>query len=600
MLAPNYLPDAHHSLIAELADTLEPHSLHWLSGYFAGVAQARQPSREIAPPLSVAAAPAADAAQRLTILYGSQTGNARRAATQLHEQAQARGLAARLVRADQYKTKELKDEQLLYVVMSTQGDGDPPDDSIAWVEFLLGKRAPKLPKLKYAVLGLGDSSYPSFCGISQKIDARLAELGAQRLQDAGTADLDVETVAGPWQARALEQAAQALAAAGAAPQATVTPLHPQAEKFTRDHPFQAEVLLNQPITGRDSDKDIRHLELSLEGSRLNYEPGDALGVWPVQDDTLVARVLEATGLNAADTVEHQDTRRPLGEWLGRHRELTVLTRPFLAALAERAGQADLAALLQADSREALSAYMATHQLIDALRQWPARWTGPELVAALRPLAPRLYSIASCAAAAEDEVHLTLAHLSFEHEAEPRWGVASHFLAERAEGDTVPVFIEENTRFRLPSDPARDIIMIGAGTGVAPFRAFVQARADAEAPGRNWLFFGNPHFTSDFLYQTEWQQSLKDGHLHRIDLAFSRDQADKIYVQHRLLERGADVYDWIQGGAHVYVCGDADRMARDVHAALLEIARDQGGLSEDGARQWLDDLAAQGRYARDVY
>ncbi|HET8596168.1 MAG TPA: assimilatory sulfite reductase (NADPH) flavoprotein subunit [Castellaniella sp.] len=601
MLAPNYLPDVHHSLIAELADKLEPHSLHWLSGYFAGVAQARQPSREIAPPLSVAAAPAADAAQRLTILYGSQTGNAKRTATQLHEQAQARGLAARLVRADQYKTKELKDEQLLYVVMSTQGDGDPPDDSIAWVEFLLGKRAPKLPKLKYAVLGLGDTSYPSFCGISQKIDARLAELGAQRLQDAGTADLDVETVAGPWQARALEQAAQALApAAGAAPQATVTPLHPQTEKFTRDRPFQAEVLLNQPITGRDSDKDIRHLELSLEGSRLNYEPGDALGVWPVQDDTLVARVLEATGLNAADTVEHQDTRRPLGEWLGRHRELTVLTRPFLAALAERAGQADLAALLQPESREALSTYMATHQLIDALRQWPARWTGQELVAALRPLAPRLYSIASCATAAEDEVHLTLAHLSFEHESESRWGVASHFLAERAEGDTVPVFIEENTRFRLPSDPARDIIMIGAGTGVAPFRAFVQARADAEAPGRNWLFFGNPHFTSDFLYQTEWQQSLKDGHLHRIDLAFSRDQADKIYVQHRLLERGADVYDWIQGGAHVYVCGDAERMARDVHAALLEIARDQGGLSEDGARQWLDDLAAQGRYARDVY
>jgi len=485
--------------------------------------------------------------------------------------------------------------------MSTQGDGDPPDDSIAWVEFLLGKRAPKLPKLKYAVLGLGDTSYPSFCGISQKIDARLAELGAQRLQDAGTADLDVETVAGPWQARALEQAAQALApAAGAALQATVTPLHPQTEKFTRDRPFQAEVLLNQPITGRDSDKDIRHLELSLEGSRLNYEPGDALGVWPVQDDTLVARVLEATGLNAADTVEHQETRRPLGEWLGRHRELTVLTRPFLAALAERTGQADLAALLQPESREALSTYMATHQLIDALRQWPARWTGPELVAALRPLAPRLYSIASCATAAEDEVHLTLAHLSFEHEEESRWGVASHFLAERAEGDTVPVFIEENTRFRLPSDPARDIIMIGAGTGVAPFRAFVQARADAEAPGRNWLFFGNPHFTSDFLYQTEWQQSLKDGHLHRIDLAFSRDQADKIYVQHRLLERGADVYDWIQGGAHVYVCGDAERMARDVHAALLEIARDQGGLSEDGARQWLDDLAAQGRYARDVY
>ncbi len=311
MLAPNYLPEAHHTLIAELVGTLESPSLHWLSGYFAGVAQARQPARESAPPLTVAAAPAADTAQRLTIVYGSQTGNAKRLATGLYEQVQGLGLEARLVRADQYKTKELKDEQLLYVVMSTQGDGEPPDDAIAWVEFLLGKRAPKLPRLKYAVLGLGDSSYPSFCGISQKIDTRLAELGAQRLQDAGAADLDIETVASPWQARALEQAQEALkSGAPAATQATVTPLHPQAEKFTRDRPFQAEVLLNQPITGRDSDKDIRHLELSLEGSKLEYEPGDALGVWPVQDDTLVARVLEASGLNAADAVEHQGATPP--------------------------------------------------------------------------------------------------------------------------------------------------------------------------------------------------------------------------------------------------------------------------------------------------
>ncbi|WP_345797245.1 assimilatory sulfite reductase (NADPH) flavoprotein subunit [Castellaniella sp. MT123] len=602
MLAPNYLPEARHSLIAELADTLEPSSLHWLSGYFAGVAQARQPAREtVAPPLAVAAAPAPDGAQRLTILYGSQTGNAKRVATQLHEQVLAQGLEARLVRADQYKAKDLKDEQLLYVVMSTQGDGDPPDDSIAWVEFVLGKRAPKLPRLKYAVLGLGDSSYPSFCGISQKIDERLAELGARRLQDAGTADLDLETVTVPWQGRALALASEALTpAAPAAHQATVTPLRPQTEKFTREHPFQAEVLLNQVITGRGSDKDIRHLELSLAGSQLRYEPGDALGIWPVQDDTLVARILEASALNAADTIEHQGTRRPLGEWLGRHRELTVLTRPFLTALAERAGRNELKDLLKPEARDSLAAYLGSHQLIDALREWPARWTGPELVAALRPLTPRLYSIASSAAVAEDEVHLTLAHVAFDKEGEARWGVASHFLAERAEGDTVPVFIEENTRFRLPADSARDIIMIGAGTGVAPFRSFVQARAESDATGRNWLFFGNPHFTSDFLYQTEWQQALKDGHLNRIDLAFSRDQADKVYVQHRLLERGADVYDWIQAGAHIYVCGDAERMARDIHATLLEIARDQGGLDEEGARQWLDDLSAQGRYARDVY
>jgi len=597
MLAPTYLPEAKHALIADLADSLEPQALSWLSGYFAGVAQGRQAVRPPAP-LAVAAAPAN--ARRLTILYGSQTGNAKRIAEGLLQRVQGQGLEARLVRADQYPTRELKEEQLLYIVMSTQGDGEPPDDSIALVEFLLGKRAPKLPKLKYAVLGLGDSSYPSFCGISQKIDERLAELGAERLQEAGAADLDIETVASPWQDAALAHARQQLKAAEAPAGATVTPLRVQPGKVTRDQPFHAELLLNQPITGRDSDKDIRHLELSLEGSGLHYEPGDALGVWPVQDEALVARVVEAAGLDAAAPVEHQGATRPLGEWLRSHRELTVLTRPFLQALAERAGDEGLHTLLRPESREALAAYMAGHQLIDALRAWPARWPADALVAALRPLAPRMYSIASCAAVAEDEVHLTLANVAFEREGEDRWGVASRFLSQLPEGAKAPVFVEENTRFRLPADPGRDIIMIGAGTGVAPYRAFIQARAETGAAGRNWLFFGNPHFGSDFLYQTEWQQALKAGALQRIDLAFSRDQAGKVYVQHRLAERGAEVYDWIQGGAHVYVCGDATRMARDVHATLLEIARDQGGLDEEGARQWLDELAAQGRYARDVY
>ncbi|WP_269496092.1 assimilatory sulfite reductase (NADPH) flavoprotein subunit [Castellaniella sp. S9] len=597
MLAPTYLPEAKHALITDLADSLEPQALSWLSGYFAGVAQGRQSARAPAP-LAVAAAPAN--ARRLTILYGSQTGNAKRIAEGLLQRVQGQGLEARLVRADQYPTRELKEEQLLYIVMSTQGDGEPPDDSIALVEFLLGKRAPKLPKLKYAVLGLGDSSYPSFCGISQKIDERLAELGAERLQEAGAADLDIETVASPWQDAALAHARQQLKAAEAPAGATVTPLRVQPGKVTRDQPFHAELLLNQPITGRDSDKDIRHLELSLEGSGLHYEPGDALGVWPVQDEALVARVVEAAGLDAAAPVEHQGATRPLGEWLRSHRELTVLTRPFLQALAERAGDEGLHTLLRPESREALAAYMAGHQLIDALRAWPARWPADALVAALRPLAPRMYSIASCAAVAEDEVHLTLANVAFEREGEDRWGVASRFLSQLPEGAKAPVFVEENTRFRLPADPGRDIIMIGAGTGVAPYRAFIQARAETGAAGRNWLFFGNPHFGSDFLYQTEWQQALKAGALQRIDLAFSRDQAGKVYVQHRLAERGAEVYDWIQGGAHVYVCGDATRMARDVHATLLEIARDQGGLDEEGARQWLDELAAQGRYARDVY
>lgn len=600
MLAPSYLPEAKHSLIADLADSLEPSALGWLSGYFAGVAQGRLSARST-PPLAIAATAPNVSAGRLTIVYGSQTGNAKRIAEGLLERCTGQGLNVRLIRADQYPTRELKDEQLLYIVMSTQGDGDPPDDSIALVEFIKGRRAPKLPQLKYAVLGLGDSSYPSFCGISQQLDARLAELGAQRLQDAGTADLDIETVASPWRETAIDHAKVHLKPASDAPaSATVTPLRTQADKATRERPFQAELLLNQPITGRGSDKDIRHLEISLEGSTLTYEPGDALGVWPLQDEHLVGQVIEALALDGATAIEHQGVSRTLREWLGAHRELTVLTRPFLLAHAQRAKAAELDALLEPAGRAGLTELMATNQVLDVLRRWPAPWSAQDLVATLRPLTPRMYSIASSPAAVDDEVHLTLANVAYAHEDESRWGVASRFLSQLQEGQRLPIFVEENTRFRLPADPSRDIIMIGAGTGVAPYRAFIQARSAAGASGRNWLFFGNPHFSSDFLYQTEWQQAVKAGSLHRIDLAFSRDQAEKIYVQHRLVERGAELYDWIQAGAHLYVCGDATHMARDVHKALLDIAREQGGLDEDGAKQWLDDLAAQGRYARDVY
>lgn len=599
MLAPSYLPESKHTLIAQLADGLEPGALSWLSGYFAGVAQAQQaiPSTHI--PTSVTAAPEATASQRLTIVYGSQTGNAKRVAESLSEHLASQGIDLRLVRADRYATRELKDERLLYIVMSTQGDGDPPDDSLAFVEFLQSRRAPKLPQLKYAVLGLGDSSYPFFCGIAQNLDQRLTELGAQRLHETGLADLDIETVAVPWQDAAVALARETLKQTEPH-KASVTALRPKTAVATRAQPYHAELLLNQRITGRDSHKDIRHLELSLEGSQLNYQPGDALGIWPTQSDALVSHLIAQLGLDAGEPVTVADVTRPLEEWLRHHRELTVLTRPFLAAHAERSESAELVALLQQGNADALRELLETQQLIDVLRTWPAPWDAQDLVQALRPLTPRMYSIASSRQAVDEEVHLTLAHVHYTHDGQARWGVASHFLSELAEGDTVPVFIEENNRFRLPADPARDIIMIGPGTGIAPFRAFVQERGAMGATGRNWLFFGNPCFDSDFLYQTEWQRALQDGSLHRLDVAFSRDQPEKIYVQHRLQQHAHELYEWIQGGAHIYVCGDANRMAKDVHQTLLQIAQQQGGQDKTQAKAWLDQLAAQGRYARDVY
>ncbi len=597
MLAPSYLPEAKHKLLTELTDGLESNALSWLSGYFAGVAQGKQAGRGAPPAISAVAA--THAARQLTIVYGSQTGNAKRVAESLAERTGALGLNTRVVRADRYATRELKDEHLLYIVMSTQGEGEPPDDSLGFVEFLSSRRAPKLPQLKYAVLGLGDSSYPLFCGIAQNIDARLAELGAQRVHDLGTADLDIETVALPWQDATIALAQKALKQ-GEAPGASVTPLHPKAAKVSREQPYLAELLLNQAVTGRDSQKDVRHLEISLEGSQLSYQPGDALGVWPTQSGALVQAVLAALRLDAGEIVEFNKVSRSLKEWLTHHRELTQLTKPFLAAHAELAQSEALQALLQADAFDALKEFLGTRQLIDVLKEYPAKWTAQALVKALRPLTPSMYSIASSQAAVDAEVHLTLANVAYEYEGENRWGAASNFLSQLAEGDKLPIFIEENPRFRLPADHSRDVIMIGPGTGIAPFRAFVQERSAAGASGRSWLFFGNPHFASDFLYQTEWQRALKDGDLDRLDLAFSRDQGEKIYVQHRLLERAAELYDWIQGGAHIYVCGDATRMAKDVHQALLRIAQEEGGLDETQAKQWLDDLAAQGRYARDVY
>ena len=601
MLAPSYLPEAKHALITDLAQGLDPDALNWLSGYFAGAAQLKQTAR---PPATVSvvasSAPAsANAAQHLTIVYGSQTGNAKRVAESLAERSTALGLNVRLIRADRYPTRQLKEEQLLYIIMSTQGDGEAPDDSLAFVEFLNSRRAPKLPQLKFAVLGLGDSSYPLFCGIAENLDARLAELGGERLHALGTADLDIETVAVPWQDAAVELAKKALKA-GEAPVANVTPLHTLPAKITREQPFAAELLLNQPITGRSSDKDIRHLEISLDGSQLKYQPGDSLGVWPTQAQALVDQVLALLQLQGDDSVEINNVSRPLKTWLKHHRELTQLTKPFLAAHAELAQSDALKEVLKPDALSGLKNLLESQQLVDVLKQYPAPWTAAALVKALRPLTPRMYSIASSQNVVEDEVHLTLAHVSYQHQGEDRWGAASRFLSDLKDGEKLPIFVEENPRFRLPADSSRDVIMIGPGTGIAPFRAFVQERSASGASGRNWLFFGNPHFSSDFLYQTEWQQALKDGDLTRLDLAFSRDQPEKVYVQDKLLARASELYDWIQTGAYVYVCGDASRMAKDVHQALLTIAQTEGGLDETQAKQWLDDLAAQGRYARDVY
>ena len=603
------------SALERVALELDGPGLWWLSGYAAGLARGRAGLQPQPAAVAVDAAPveAADAA-RLTIVYGSQTGNARRIAEALAAECGGEGLAVRLVRADAYQTRELKDERYLAIVISTQGDGDPPDDAIGFVEFIEGRRAPRLPQLHYAVLGLGDSSYPQFCAIGQRLDARLEALGASRWRPRADADLDVDTVAAPWREGLLGQAREALKPRTQAP-ANVTPLRPHGlaaapsahagDAWTRERPYPAELILNQRITASAparaaSDKDIRHIELDLAESGLDYAPGDALGVWARNPPALVDALMKTLRLDGEAAVAIGAETLPLREWLSAKREITRLSRPFVAAHAERSGDAALQALLAPDAQPALAALLAAQQPLDLLRAHPGDWTADALVAALRPLQPRMYSIASSRSVVGDEAHLTVAHIQYAHDGELRWGAGSHFLSSAEEGARIPVFVERNERFRLPQDGGRDILMIGPGTGVAPFRGFVQEREAAGAGGRNWLFFGNPHARSDFLYQTEWQDALRRGALHRIDLAFSRDQAAKIYVQHRLRERGREVYDWLEGGAHLYVCGDATRMAKDVHAALLDIVAAHSGKSAEDAADYLSELQRQGRYARDVY
>ncbi|MCK8501101.1 assimilatory sulfite reductase (NADPH) flavoprotein subunit [Myxococcus fulvus] len=584
--------------LLRLVEGLDASALHWLSGYAAGLATraARvQPVTHAVPPAETSVAP-------LTIVYGTQTGNSRLLAERFKQQTERAGLPARLVRASEYPVRELAREKLLVVVISTQGDGDPPDDARGFCEHLLGKRAPRLEALRYAVLGLGDSSYPKFCEVGRQLDERLAELGASRLAARADCDLDFEPVASGWLDQTLERAREAMEPHTPVV-ATVVPLRggPAAPVVSKQAPFAAPVLANQRITGRGALKDVRHVELSLEGSGLEYTPGDALGVWAPNGPELVEAVLTTLRLEASEPVTRDGKTWSLGHWLTEELELTRLSRPFLERQAALSGSEELGAVLSAGGSEAFRALLRSHQVIDVLRQHPAPWSATELVLALRRQTPRLYSIASSPKRVGAEAHLTVAVVDYTAFGARHLGTASHHLATRVDGtDTVRVFVERNERFRLPEDGARDMVMIGPGTGVAPFRGFVQERAETGAKGRNWLFFGEQHFRTQFLYQTEWLEALKKKTLHRLSVAFSRDTAEKVYVQQRLRESGKELYAWLEGGAAIYVCGDAQRMAPDVHQALVDIVVEHGARGREDAEDWLKSLRDERRYLRDVY
>ena len=573
-------------------DSLSPLQLAWLSGYcWARADGGALPTVAATDATSAASAEPAPPPLAVTVLSASQTGHAREVADKLHAALAEQGINAKRISAADYKPKTIADEQVLLLVTSTQGEGEPPEEALSLHRLLFGKKAPPLPALRFAVCGLGDSSYPDFCQAGKDFDTRLAELGGERLAPRADCDVDYQATAAAWIADLVPRLAALQPAAPRTPTAAA-PATPAA--YDRDHPFTAPLLARQKITGRHSTKDVRHIELDLAGSGINYQAGDALGVWCENDPARVDAILAALKLDGVTVIDGKTLR----EQLIREREISQNTPQFVQGYAALAKSADLDAEI---ATHGAAPYAANTPLDAIVARYPAAITAEQLLTLLRPLTPRLYSIASAPEEVGEEVHLTVGVLHYEHDGKAYSGAASRYLGERLPEDgAARVFVEPNPNFRLPDDPQAAIIMIGNGTGIAPFRAFMQARVAREAPGKNWLVFGNPHFTEDFLYQTEWQGWQKDGFLHRYSLAWSRDQAEKVYVQDKLREEAARVWQWLKDGAYVYVCGDAARMAKDVERALLDIIAGEGGMDADAAADYLDELRQARRYQRDVY
>jgi sulfite reductase (NADPH) flavoprotein alpha-component len=593
-IAKQDLSQEQRSLVQALAQSLRPGQALWLSGYFAGLEDGGR--QQLDP---VQASSGTVSARSLTILYGSETGNSAEVAKSLAELAGGQGLQPLVANMIDYNPRNLKAEQDLLIVTSTHGDGDPPQTAVAFFEFVEGKKAPKLPDLRYAVLALGDSTYEHFCAAGKRLDERLAGLGATRMELRLDCDVDYETAVPNWMKGVLGKLTPLAKVAEGAVSSIAA--QPPAKVHDKRNPFVATILENLALTGRGSSKETRHIELSLAESGLVYEPGDALGVLSRNDPALIDAILASLSLPSEASVLVKGEEKTLREAFETDFEISAVTPRFIDHWAQISKARELERLCGEARAEERANFLRHHHLIDILRRFPAKGIDAQnFIQGLRPLQPRLYSIASSQIAIPDEVHLTVSTVRYELHGEPRAGVTSGFFANRAEPETqVPVYVQSNPNFRLAKDDA-SILMIGAGTGIAPYRAFLQEREARGAKGKSWLFFGERNFRSDFLYQTEWQGFLKKGVLHRMNVAFSRDQSEKVYVQHRLRDQARDVYAWLQEGAHVYVCGDAANLAPGVQAALVGIVQQEGHVGRPAALDYLRALQRERRYQLDVY
>ena len=562
---------------------LDPVQRGWLSGYLAG---------------SGATVSAPVVAGKLTVLYGTESGNSEELADRTVKAAKKRGLSAVMKNMAEISPADLVKSSNLLVIVSTWGDGDAPETAVAFHKEFMKSQA-SLADVRFSVCSLGDTAYEKFCQIGKDFDSKLESLGASRISARQDCDVDYEDSYVTW----MENTLSALVPV-AAPVAFVSlQVTAATVEYGKKNPFPAETLDSLILNGEGSSKETIHVEFSLAGSGLSYEPGDALAVVPVNAPDIVKAMIQAAKLTGNETVEVKNVgSKLLADALREDYDITALSRAVLTKLADASDSATLRELLAEDSKEKLKEYNDGREIIDAVIDFaPHGLSATALIGVFRKLPVRLYSIASRPLAHANEVHLTVAAVRYETNGRKRKGVCSTYLADLVKsGDSVQMFVQPNKNFRLPADGSTPVIMVGPGTGVAPFRSFIEHRGALGNTGKNWLFFGDQHYTYDFLYQLEWQDHLKSGVLTRLDVAFSRDQPEKVYVQDRMIQQAPELYQWLEQGAHFYVCGDANRMAHDVHEALISVVEFQAGITREAAEAYVENLKQTKRYQRDVY
>ncbi len=589
----NPMTESQLTALEQVAGNLTREQILWLSGYLEGRLAAIQPNGT-----ETAAVPAtvvhSETQNKLLILFGTDTGRSEALARKLAKKSAELNIEAQSISMYDYNPRKLKEEEHLAVIVSTHGEGEPPAMAEDFHKFVTGNRAPRMENLKYSVLALGDKSYRFFCQTGKDLDAAFIRQGATAVTPLVTCDVDYEEDAEAWMNSLLQNLTPGERAVTNGSE--VLTRNPSV--YSKKNPFKASIMEKVRITGRDSDKEVYHLELSLDGSGLEYEPGDALGIYSRNPAGLVDQIISKTGFAPADTVTLKSGKTTIAEAFTNHLEITLLTSEVVLNYFAKAG-VEANGTVNGDG-SLVDHYLYGKDLLDLLEDYPYQWKAQELADILRPLPPRLYSISSSQEVVGEEVHITVSLVRYEHGKRLRTGACSSWLSHCLEvGDQVPVYIEKNPAFRLPEN-GTPIIMVGAGTGIAPYRAFMQQRESQGLKSDSWLFFGDRRFSSDFLYQLEWQSYLKSAHLKRMDVAFSRDQKEKVYIQHKMMEHRKELFRWIENGAHFYLCGDRKSLARDVNKTLLEIIRTEGGISEEQAEKYLKQLKREKRFQADVY